>query len=145
MSIRIVDEFEFVQVNEHHGQRSVMSFCLFHAMFQAVIEQYAIRQARQNVMEGGVACIVMLFYRCRKQVINHVALPDFTLQRPTCGRQRPGCFAQLLRDYLALCESLLERGRLAPMREFLLDSCVDQHKLPGAFVHVLHHVLDVAP
>ena len=50
----IVDQFKTVQVDEHHGQLRQLAPRLDHGQAQAVLEQHAIRQVRQDVVIGLV-------------------------------------------------------------------------------------------
>ena len=55
VSISIIDLFEIVQIHEYQCQEPALSFRLRKAMFQPIMEQCAVRHARQCVMKGGVA------------------------------------------------------------------------------------------
>ncbi|MNM29420.1 hypothetical protein D3C81_399610 [compost metagenome] len=51
---RVVDQLEAVQVDEHHGQFRQLAARLDHGQAQAVLEQHAVRQVRQDVVVGLV-------------------------------------------------------------------------------------------
>ena len=52
MSVGIVDQFEAVKVDKHDAQPLLPALGLNHGKFEAVLEQYPIGQAGQEIMEG---------------------------------------------------------------------------------------------
>lgn len=80
MPVGIVNTLELVQIHEHHGKHPSMPSRLGDPMFQPIIEEHAVREPRQLIMQGGLARAFFLFERRSQLMIDEEALPDFALQ-----------------------------------------------------------------
>ena len=67
-----------------------MAFRLRHAVFQPVIEHHTVRQARQGIMEGGMASRLFLFCHRGQLMLQQVPLPDLIFQCQIDDRQLVG-------------------------------------------------------
>ena len=52
MAERIVDGFETIKINEHEGETGALSSRIGHPLFEPVVDQHAVRQARKRVARG---------------------------------------------------------------------------------------------
>src|ERR1700722_860010 len=80
MPVGIVNTLELVQIHEHHGKHPPLPSRLGDSMFQPIIEEHAVREPRQLIMQGGLARAFFLFERRGQLMIEKVALSDFALQ-----------------------------------------------------------------
>jgi hypothetical protein len=80
MPVGIVNTLELIQIHEHHGKHSPMPSRLGDPMFQPIMEEHAVREPRQLIMQGGLTRAFFLFERRSQLMIDESALFDFALK-----------------------------------------------------------------
>ena len=141
MSVAIIDALEIVHIHEHDRQNPPMACGLRDTVFQPILEQHAVRQPGQRVMQGGIARTLLLFH-CRGQLmIDHGPIPDLNQQRLIHRRQPLGCIQQLVHNGRAFLESYCHSRRRVAVRKFARDIRGDRGQLCGGLRYELMDVL----
>ena len=101
-----------------------MPFRLRNSMFQPIIEQRAVRQAGQIVMQSRIASTYLLFHGRSQLMVDHGPCSDFIRQRLIHSRYFFGRILQFPSNGLAFFESIFNTGQRVPIRKFVLDTCI---------------------
>jgi len=77
VAVRIVDRLEFIQVHEHYGEHPTLSSRLGDSVFQAVMEEHAVGESRELIMQGSLSRVSLLLERRGQLMVEKRALFDF--------------------------------------------------------------------